>query len=95
MCERNRSCYRLKRRQRTTARVLRGASWNNNNRDNLLSSNRNNNTPDNRNNNIGFRCVWLGISSPKAEHLGAMSGGSGLPGLSQESSLTAVPAPVG
>ncbi|MCP5540202.1 MAG: hypothetical protein H7A53_09625 [Akkermansiaceae bacterium] len=26
------------------ARVLRGASWNNNNPDNLLSSNRNNNT---------------------------------------------------
>jgi hypothetical protein len=56
---------RLKRRQRTTARVLRGASWNNDNRDNLLSSNRNNNTPDNRNNNIGFRVV-VGGSSPKA-----------------------------
>jgi formylglycine-generating enzyme required for sulfatase activity len=38
-------------------RVLRGGSWNNNNRENLLSSNRNYNDPDNRNDNIGFRCV--------------------------------------
>ena len=38
-------------------RVLRGGSWNNNNRDNVLSSNRNNNDPDNRNENIGFRAV--------------------------------------
>jgi len=66
---------RLKRRQRRTSRVLRGASWNNNNPDNLLSSNRNNNTPDNRNNNIGFRCVLVGDSSPKAEPIRAMSGG--------------------
>ena len=87
---------RLKRRQRTTARVLRGASWNNNNPDNLLSSNRNNTTPDNRNNNLGFRVV-LGVvgSSPKAEPFGEMRGGSGLPRRSQASSLTAVPAPVG
>ena len=35
-------------------RVLRGGSWNNNERGNLLSSNRNHNTPGNRNNN-GFR----------------------------------------
>ncbi|MDI1337964.1 MAG: hypothetical protein PSU94_17420 [Lacunisphaera sp.] len=34
---------------------LRGASFNNNERDNLASSNRN--TNDNRNNNIGFRVV--------------------------------------
>jgi len=38
-------------------RVLRGASWNNNDRDNLSSSYRNNNNPGNRNNNNGFRCV--------------------------------------
>ena len=48
-------------------RVLRGASFNNNDPDNLLSSNRNNNTPDNRNNNIGFRVVAaVGASSRKA-----------------------------
>ena len=59
---------RLRRRQRKTARVLRGASWNNNDPDNLLSSNRNNNDPGNRNNNIGFRCVLVGgESSPKAD----------------------------
>jgi hypothetical protein len=45
------------RRQESAFRVLRGGSWNNNNRDNLLSSNRNNNDPDNRNENIGFRVV--------------------------------------
>jgi hypothetical protein len=39
---------RRKRRQRRTSRVTRGASWNNHNPDNLLSSNRNHNTPDNR-----------------------------------------------
>jgi hypothetical protein len=54
---------RLKRRQRRTSRVLRGASWNNNDPDNLLSSNRDNNTPGNRNNNIGFRCVLVSGSS--------------------------------
>ena len=51
--------------QESALRVLRGGSWNNNNRDNLLSSNRNNNDPDNRDNNdpdnrnenIGFRVV--------------------------------------
>ena len=86
---------RLKRRPRRTSRVLRGASWNNNNPDNLLSSNRNYNTPDNRNNNVGFRCVMVVGSSPKAEAACAMSGGSGLPGRSQESSLAAAPAPAG
>jgi RNA-directed DNA polymerase len=45
------------RRRRGRNRVLRGGSWNNDNRDNLASSNRNNNTPDNRNNNNGFRVV--------------------------------------
>jgi ribosomal protein L34 len=43
--------------QESTWRVLRGGSWNNNDRDNLLSSYRNNNDPDNRNNNNGFRVV--------------------------------------
>jgi formylglycine-generating enzyme required for sulfatase activity len=37
-------------------RVLRGGSWNNNQR-NARVSIRNNNTPDNANNNIGFRPV--------------------------------------
>jgi hypothetical protein len=36
------------------ARVLRGGSWNNNQR-NARVANRNNNRPDNANNNIGFR----------------------------------------
>lgn len=58
-------------------RVLRGGSWNNDNRDNLLSSNRNNNTPTNRNNNIGFRCVLAvgGSSGRWREIIGAMWGG--------------------
>ncbi len=51
---------RLERRRQQTARGLRGASWNNDDADNLLSSYRNNNTADNRNNNIGFRCVLAG-----------------------------------
>ncbi|HOU40198.1 MAG TPA: hypothetical protein PK829_02915 [Promineifilum sp.] len=36
--------------------MLRGGSWNNNQR-NARASIRNNNTPDNANNNIGFRPV--------------------------------------
>jgi hypothetical protein len=55
---------RLKRRRGQTHRVLRGASWNNNDRGNLLSSNRNHNEPANRNNNNGFRCV-VGVSARK------------------------------
>jgi formylglycine-generating enzyme required for sulfatase activity len=39
--------------------VLRGGSWNNNERGNLLSSNRNRNTPTNRSINHGFRCVLV------------------------------------
>ena len=57
---------RLERRRRTSARGLRGGSWNNNDSDNLLSSYRNHNPADNRNNNIGFRCVLVGVSSRKA-----------------------------
>ncbi len=57
--------HRVKRRRGRTSRVLRGASWNNNDRGNLLSSNRNHNTPANRNNNNGFRVVTGGISAPK------------------------------
>jgi len=56
---------RLRRRRGQMHRVLRGASWNNDDRGNLLSSNRNHNTPANRNNNNGFRCV-VGVSAPKA-----------------------------
>jgi hypothetical protein len=89
---------RLKRRRRKTARVLRGGSWNNDNPDNFLASNRNNNNPDNRNDNNGFRCAGggMGDASPKAEQSSAMRGGTPLPCPSQEdTSLTAVPAPVG
>jgi|GEM_PF-1183878 len=40
-------------------RVLRGASWNNNDRVNLRSSYRNNDHPMNRDDNNGFRCVLV------------------------------------
>jgi hypothetical protein len=40
-------------------RVLRGASWNNNERVNLRSSYRNNDDPRNRNDNNGFRVVLV------------------------------------
>ncbi|MFM7607212.1 MAG: SUMF1/EgtB/PvdO family nonheme iron enzyme, partial [Prosthecobacter sp.] len=40
-------------------RVLRGGSWNNNDRVNLRSSYRNNDHPMNRNDNNGFRCVLV------------------------------------
>lgn len=56
---------RLRRRRQKT-KVLRGGSWNNNDRENLLSSNRNNDHPDNRNDNNGFRVVLVGESSRKA-----------------------------
>ncbi len=56
---------RLKRRRGRMHRVLRGASWNNHDRGNLLSSNRNHNAPTNRNNNNGFRVVVAGASAPK------------------------------
>jgi hypothetical protein len=84
---------RLKRRRRKTNRVLRGASWNNNDADNLLSSNRNRNTPGNRNDNNGFRCVLVMSSSPKAERFCPMAGGDILPAQCQASSLTVVPVP--
>jgi len=51
----------MKRRGRKTSRVLRGASWNNNDRGNLLSSYRNHGTPATRSSTLGFRCV-LGVS---------------------------------
>jgi hypothetical protein len=88
---------RLKRRQRKSARVVRGGSWNNDNPDNFLGSNRNNNDPDNRNDNNGFRCAGdVGVGfSPKAGTMGVMPGGNPLPGRSQEASLNAVPTPVG
>ena len=40
--------------RRSSNRVIRGGSWNNN-ADNCRVANRNNNTPDNSNNDIGFR----------------------------------------
>jgi len=56
------------------ARVLRGASWNNNNPDNLLSSNRNNNTPDNRNDNNGFRVVLVGVVARRCQSIQMRTG---------------------
>jgi len=51
-------------RRGSSARVVRGGSWNNDNPKNLRASNRNRNNPTNRNNNNGFRCgrssQWLG-----------------------------------
>ena len=46
-------------------RVLRGASWNNNERVNLRSSYRNNDEPMKRNDNNGFRCV-VAVAGGKA-----------------------------
>ena len=43
-----------------TARVVRGGSWNNNERVNLRSAYRNNDDPRNRNDNNGFRVVLVG-----------------------------------
>ncbi|MBN1606058.1 MAG: SUMF1/EgtB/PvdO family nonheme iron enzyme [Polyangiaceae bacterium] len=42
---------------RSTNRVNRGGSWNNDNPSHLRGANRNRNTPDNRNNNLGLRCA--------------------------------------
>jgi hypothetical protein len=85
---------RLERRQRGTSRVLRGAAWNNNNPDNLLSSNRNNNNPDNRNNNIGFRCVLVGGGSLKATIPGEVSAEHlASPSSAKQASLSAAPVP--
>jgi hypothetical protein len=67
--------------------VLRGASWNNNNPDNLLSSNRNNNDPTNRNNNIGFRVV-VGVGERKGAYViryGVMRRGKDLRRLGRRS----------
>lgn len=46
-------------------RVLRGGSWNNNER-NARCAYRNRNNPNNRNNNIGFRVVVLTFFFSKA-----------------------------
>jgi hypothetical protein len=56
---------RLRRRRGRTRRVLRGASWNNHDRGNLLAAKRNNNTSATRNNNNGFRSV-VAMSARKA-----------------------------
>ncbi len=48
---------------KSTNRVIRGGSWNNNAR-NCRSANRNRNNPDNRNNNNGFRLVLLPAQWP-------------------------------
>ena len=67
-------------------RVLRGASFNNDNPDNLLSSNRNNNSPDNRNDNIGFRVV-VGVGASSRKVPGYRSTGS-LPDAGRETLLS-------
>ena len=43
-------------------RVVRGGSWNNNER-NARCAYRNNNHPDNRNDNVGWRCVVVSHDS--------------------------------
>ena len=60
------------------ARVVRGGSFNNNER-NVRAANRNNDDPDNRNNNIGFRLVVSRSSSP-----GWSAGSKGLAGRGEE-----------
>lgn len=49
----------------TCARVLRGGSWNNNER-NARCAYRNDNEPDNFNNNIGFRVCAMTLGYEKA-----------------------------
>ncbi|HOC70458.1 MAG TPA: SUMF1/EgtB/PvdO family nonheme iron enzyme [Candidatus Hydrogenedentes bacterium] len=61
-----RACLSRGDRPERTYRVLRGGSWNNNNR-NLRSANRNRNNPDNRNNNNGFRVVVFPASRKTPE----------------------------
>ena len=56
----NWSRHRWKELGGSTARVVRGGSWNNNERVNLRSANRNNDDPRNRNDNNGFRVVLVG-----------------------------------
>jgi hypothetical protein len=55
-------------------RVLRGASWNNNERVNLRSAYRNNEDPRNRNDNNGFRVVLVvaGGKAPSGQKIGEM-----------------------
>ena len=45
--------------------MVRGGSFNNNER-NVRAANRNHNDPDNRNNNIGFRVVVSRFSAPES-----------------------------
>ncbi len=47
-------------------RVTRGASWNNSDRDSLLSSFRAYGPAENRGNSGGFRCVLAPVASPSA-----------------------------
>ena len=47
----------------SSSRVLRGGSWDDGSRDDLLSSYRNGSDPTNRSNNIGFRCVLSGVEA--------------------------------
>lgn len=51
--------HRWERRGREGARVLRGGSWNNNERGHLLSSCRPHYTRGSRHNNCGFRCMMV------------------------------------
>ncbi|MBQ7211309.1 MAG: SUMF1/EgtB/PvdO family nonheme iron enzyme [Muribaculaceae bacterium] len=51
--------------RRSSNRVNRGGSWNNDAR-NCRVSNRNNNTPDNRNNNLGLRLALPNSHPSKA-----------------------------
>ena len=60
----------------SSARVVRGGSWNNDNPDNLRASNRNRNDPTNRNNNLGLRCGRVCPVRPAA-----VAGDSGARGM--------------
>jgi len=57
------------------ARVLRGASWINNDPDNMVASNRNDNEADNHNQNVGFRVVCAGGSAGRCSETGEVPGG--------------------
>ncbi|MCP4211777.1 MAG: SUMF1/EgtB/PvdO family nonheme iron enzyme [Halieaceae bacterium] len=72
---------RLMRGQAHRRRVLRGGSFNNNDR-NVRCAYRNNRHPHNRNNNVGFRVVFSTLFSPE------LPGGCGRPQWSLERSRT-------
>jgi len=74
----------MKRRGRKTSRVLRGGSFNNNDRGNLLSSNRDHHTPTNRNNNNGLPPLRCGSAEWLRLHDAAHAAGQAMMPLTRQ-----------